>query len=264
MPAYLTDNEVLRLRKRRAILVRRRRLVALGLLLVVLAIALTSVALAHNGSSGAKVQGGSPREHSLAYANVGLESAGGNTHPVFAKLRSKSLLLPVPLASVTIVAYSPLDDELAITLTPIGRRVDANLAARGALIDGESIPYYVLDKKSRTASETTSVDIGAAPGTAVVSPIAGTVVRVSQYRLFGKYDDVRIDIRPQGLSDVILSVLLIEEPQVKIGESVVGGKTVLGFVRNPVPELAKRIAALTGEEGAHVHLHATESPNSVD
>lgn len=266
MPAQLMDKKVLRRKSRRAVAVRRRRLAALSLLLAVLVIAFVWVSAANTKARGAQLASGSPSGQQALSGALASEVSRMDAHPVFAKVRSKSLLLPVPLAQVTIVAYSSLEDELAVPLTPIGRRMDTALAARGATAETqpEGVPYYIFEGKGRNGGKTTAVDIGAPAGAPVVSPVSGTVAGIRQYKLFGKYDDVRIEIRPQGISEVLVTLLLIQEPQVSIGESVVAGKTLLGAVRASVPELAQKLAIITGDQGAHVHLQVTESPSSVD
>ncbi len=67
----------------------------------------------------------------------------------------------------------------------------------------------------------------------MVSPVSGEVTGVKYYRLYGKYDDVQIDIRPKGASDVLVSLLLVSNPRVSIGDSVERQvKTVLGTVKS--------------------------------
>ena len=61
------------------------------------------------------------------------------------------------------------------------------------------------------------------------------VVRVREYLLFGKYEDVQIDIRPEELGGTIVTLLFINDPAVTIGERVEAGKTLLGTVRQCPP-----------------------------
>ena len=266
MPVQLTDTEALRRKRQRAAVVRRRRLAVLGLVVAVLVTSIAGVAAARaqNRTAVAGLESTS--------AEAAVRSSYGqpvqDRYPAFARVESKSLVLPVSMSKATIVAYHSLDDELAVVLTPLGQRIDGSLTTQGSAVAAssqeEGVPYYVLDSKGRSGSGTTAVDIGAPAGTLVVSPVSGTIRSVKQYKLFGKYDDVQIDISPQGLSEVIVTLLLVAEPRINIGESVQAGKTVLGVVRSPVPELAERLSPLTGDEGAHVHLQVTESLPSLE
>ncbi|MBC7293665.1 MAG: hypothetical protein H5T84_06135, partial [Thermoleophilia bacterium] len=120
-------------------------------------------------------------------------AAGGEDHPAFARLDTRNLLLPVAAGDATIVAYQPIDDERAVALTPIGSQANANPVVRlfRRIFAGEpSLRYYVLE--SGKGVPTSSVDIGALPGTPVCAPVSGIVTGVRQYKLYGKYDDVQI------------------------------------------------------------------------
>ena len=92
--------------------------------------------------------------------------------------------------------------------------------------------YYQLE--GGAGEPTSSVLIGAAPGSPVYAPISGVVTRVHPYKLFGKYDDVQIDIRPEKMGGVTVSLLFISDPAVSIGETVTAGKTRAGR-SPPVP-----------------------------
>ncbi len=154
-----------------------------------------------------------------------------------------------------------------MALTPIGKRTDIALSARGdsrVMTDDQSVAYQILESSGRSSAQTGAVDIGAPVGAPITSPVSGEITGVKQYRLYGKYDDVQIDIRPKGASDVIVSLLLVADPRVHIGESVEAGKTILGTVRAPIEELAKRLTPITGDEGAHVHLQVTQSPSPIE
>lgn len=209
---------------------------------------------------------GSPRSH-VSATDGALSTAVADEHPAFARIQTKNLLLPISASQATIVAYHSLDDELIVALTPIGKRTDIALSARGdsrVMTDDQSVAYQILESSGRSSAQTGAVDIGAPVGAPITSPVSGEITGVKQYRLYGKYDDVQIDIRPKGASDVIVSLLLVADPRVHIGESVEAGKTILGTVRAPIEELAKRLTPITGDEGAHVHLQVTQSPSPIE
>jgi len=250
------------------VVVRRQRLAAACLILVILVVTGVWVAGARAGSrtSQAATPAGSPRSQASA-VDTALNGKLGDESPAFCRIENKNLLLPIAASQATIIAYHSLDDELIVPLTPLGKRTDGNLVARGInriLSDEASLTYHVLSCQGRTAAQTGAVDVGAPAGATVVSPVSGEVTGVKYYRLYGKYDDVQIDIRPKGASDVLVSLLLVSDPRVSIGDSVEAGKTVLGTVRSPIQELAKRLAPITGEDGAHVHLQVTQSPSPIE
>jgi hypothetical protein len=190
-------------------------------------------------------------------------SATGEARPAFARFGNKPLLLPVAAADATIIAYQPVGDDSAIALTPIGQKVNVNAFVRffRNLFGGEApVRYYQLEGEA--GEPTTSVLVGAPPDSPVSSPISGVVVGVTPYKLFGKYDDYRIDIRPEETGGVTVTLLFIDNPVVSIGERVTAGKTQLGTVRRCPQEIGNTLAEYTHDTGSHIHLQVSEEPIS--
>lgn len=183
--------------------------------------------------------------------------------PAFARFGDRNLLLPVSVADATIIAYQPVSDTNAVALTPVGQRVNVNAFVRffRRLFSGTpSMRYYQLAGADN--QPTTSVLIGAQPDTPVTSPISGVVVRVREYLLFGKYDDVEIGIRPEEKGGITVSLLFINNPAVTIGERVEAGKTLLGTVRQCPSEISKMLSVYTHDSGSHIDLQVTQEPIS--
>ena len=190
-------------------------------------------------------------------------SATGEERPAFARFGDKPLLLPVAAADATIIAYQPVSDDRAVALTPIGQKVNANAFVRffRNLFSGEpSVRYYQLGGEG--GEPTTSVLVGAPPGSPVTSPVSGVVTGVREYLLFGRYDDVQIDIRPEETGGVIVTLLFIDGPVVSIGDRVDAGKTQLGTVRRCPAEVGNTLATYTHDSGSHIFLQVTEEPIS--
>ena len=188
-------------------------------------------------------------------------AATSEEHPAFARLGDRNLLLPVAAGDATIIAYKPVSDERAVALSPIGDQANANALVRffRGIFSGEpSVRYYLLDGDG--GAMTSSVMVGSLAGSPVTSPVSGLVTAVKSYKLYGKYDDVRIDIRPEEMSGTTISLLFIDEPAVSIGEVVTAGKTQLGKVRECPEELGATLAEYTHDSGARVHLQVTEEP----
>ena len=190
-------------------------------------------------------------------------TATGENRPAFARLGDRNLLLPVAARDVTIIAYQPVTDDRAVQFSPIGDRANSNALVkffRGIFAGQPSVRYYQLPGEGGGA--TGSILVGAAPGCPVTAPISGTVTAVKQYKLYGKYDDVQVDIRPDEMSGITISMLFVEEPAVSIGEVVTAGKTQLGKVRACPEELGKQLSVFTHDSGSHVFMQATEEPIS--
>ena len=261
-PETWRQEELLRRKRRHTALHRRRRIrFALGfagLCLVVAGIVIaTSVG---DSTSQITTEGLLVSDTPSPSAPV---AATGEAHPAFARLDDRNLLLPVAASDVTIIAYQPVSDERAVSLSPIGEQANSNGLVRffrGVFSGEPSVRYYLLE--GAEGSPTSSVLVGAQPGSPVTSPVSGIVTAIKEYKLYGKYDDVQIDIRPEKTSGITISLLFISDPVVSIGEVVSAGKTQLGKVRECPEELGKGLAQYTHDSGAHVHLQVTEEPIS--
>lgn len=244
----------------KAIVYRRRR-ITFGLGILVLCLVTVGVVFATNA-------GGAPGEASTQTMLAGSSGSllapvdsGGTDHPVFARWEERNLLLPVPAKDATIIAYQPISDERAVALSPIGEQANANALIRffrHIFASPPSVRYYVLEGEGE--EPTTSVLVGAAPGTPVYAPVSGVITGVTEYLLYGKYEDVQIDIRPEKASGATLSLILVAEPTVSIGEPVTAGKTQLGKVRECPEQLGKTLSNYTHDSGSHVHMQITEVP----
>ena len=188
-------------------------------------------------------------------------AATGEEHPAFARLGDRNLLLPVAAGDATIIAYQPVSDERALALSPIGDQANSNALVRffRGIFSGEpSVRYYLFPGEG--GKITSSVMVGALAGSAVTSPVSGTVTAVKSYKLYGKYDDVRIDISLEEMSGTTISLLFVSDPVISIGEVVTAGKTQLGKVRECPAELGATLAEYTHDSGSHVFLQVTEEP----
>jgi hypothetical protein len=256
-----SDEEALRRKQHKAMLYRRRRLrfivtLAVGTVFLIVVI-VVAVAASRNSSQLAPGQllAGGTRSPTAPF------SASSEDRPAFARFGDRNLLLPVASADATIIAYQPVSDTRAVALTPVGQRVNVNGFVRffrGLFSGTPSMRYYQLAGADN--EPTTSVLIGAQPDTPVTSPVSGVVVRVREYLLFGKYDDVQIDIRPEELGGTLVTLLFINDPAVTPGTRVEAGKTLLGKVRRCPEEIAKILSEFTHDSGSHVHLQVSEEP----
>ncbi|MGI5939844.1 MAG: hypothetical protein ACOX8V_04025 [Thermoleophilia bacterium] len=258
-PEISDQEELLRRARRRAALCRRRRIrFGAGFALLCLLVATVVIVLVGDGSTTVNAQTLLAGTSSGESAPV---AASGEERPAFARLGDRNLILPVAAKDATIIAYQPVNDERALVLTPIGTCANGNAVARffrGLFTSEPAVRYYQLDGEG--ASPTNSVLIGAPVGSVVTSPVSGVVTGVKEYKLYGKYDDVQIEIRPEELSGTTVTLMFINDPVVSIGEVVTARKTQLGKVRECPPELAPSLGRYTHDSGAHIHLTVTEKP----
>jgi hypothetical protein len=145
----------------------------------------------------------------------------------------------------------------------MGEQANSNKLVRffRGIFSGEpSVHYFLLPGDGGGA--TGAILVGAPAGSSVTAPISGTVTAVKQYKLYGKYDDVQVDIRPDEMSGITFSMLFVDDPVVTIGEVVTAGKTWIGKVRECPEELGKQLSVYTHDTGSHLFMMATEEPIS--
>ena len=161
--------------------------------------------------------------------------------------------LPIEQNRVTAIGYHSVDDG-ALALHPLGRRGNQGMVAR--LVErvfgapDSSIVWYQL-----AGNETSALDVGAAPGTDVYSPVDGTIVGITDYVLNGQTRGVRIDIRPLTAPALLVSVTRLRaDPALTVGSSVAAGSTRLGMVLDLAHVERQALARFTQDAGNHVTL----------
>lgn len=209
--------------------------------------------------------------------------------PVFASLRGTELHLPIAACDVTVLAFhqSSYNDTVAVRpLIELGSPAaakEAAIAARAARKAGEeatiaATPVGAEDSEGtwtgsalelwrtgRNGKQKTAVDCGAAAGSSVYSPVDGTVMQVRPYKLYGKYDDFEIHIKPDAWSDLDVIVLHVTDPAIEPGTRVIAGLTRIARVRalsKVVSGLQLRTYTLDG--GNHTHVQVNRIPRPAE
>jgi hypothetical protein len=180
---------------------------------------------------------------------------GRPTPLVVAWVGQLPLNLPVARQAVTAIGYHASPD--AIALKPEGRQANEGLLARlfhrifGG--GGSGIRYYRLGGPDGPG--TGALDVGAAPGVDVYSPVTGKVVAISDYIINGRRHGARIDIRPDDVPTEIVSVSGLEfDPTLKIGQPVTTLVDRLGSVIDLSRVEEQALARYTQDEGNHVTI----------
>jgi murein DD-endopeptidase MepM/ murein hydrolase activator NlpD len=229
---------------------RRRRAIALGVVLLLIACAVWA-AYAIPGQSPAAVP-----ENAAVPSFVGTPPVTQGV--VVARVDGLEILLPVAREVTTAVAFHPVDTSGSVPLRPDGERVSggtlgqklADIFARGG-----GLQYYLMDEKGTAVSSSTAgLDIGAVPGSPVVSPVDGKVVAVRKYRILGQYDDVELRIQMTRDPSLLLVITHLARLQISVGDTVARGETVLGSVRGFPPDLKQGLSRYTSDHGDHVRL----------
>ncbi len=188
--------------------------------------------------------------------------AGPPAPQVVAVQATLRLQLPVSQQAVTAIGYH--EDDGALALDPLGRRANERFLARLArkLFGGgaDGLRWYQL-----SGSATDVLDVGAAPGTDVYSPVDGTVVGITDHVLNGRAYGVRIDVQPATAPSVVVSLTnLRADPALTVGSSVAAARSKLGTIVDLSRVERQSLARYTQDAGNHVsvevHPTATLTP----
>ena len=169
-----------------------------------------------------------------------------------------TLYLPISISRVSAIAYHGSGDG-ALALEPFGRQANEGVFTRVAhkLFGGEGagLPYYLIGGGEGPA--TSALDVGAAPGTDVYSPVDGTVVGLSPFVLSGKRYGARIEIQPSAQPSLVVSLTQLEpDPGLAVGSTVHASTSKVGTVLNLAPVERQSLARYTQDAGNHVTVQA--------
>ncbi len=119
--------------------------------------------------------------------------------------------------------------------------------------DGSGLRYYVLGGDQGPA--TSSLDIGAPPGTDGYSPVDGTIVGITPYILDGKHYGARIDLQPSGNPSIVASLThLRPDPSLTVGSAVAATTSKLGTIVDFTGVEHQALARYTQDAGNHVAI----------
>jgi hypothetical protein len=190
----------------------------------------------------------------------------GPPHPQVVALEgSLRLELPIAQARVTAIGYHASGDG-ALALDPVGHQANQGLVTRVARSlfggGGSGLRYYVLGGGEGQATST--LDVGAAPGTDVYAPVDGTIVGITPYILDGKRFGARVDIQPSANPSIVVSMTHIQpDPSLTVGSSVASTTSKVGTVVDFTSVEHQALARFTTDAGNHasvsIHPAATVS-----
>jgi hypothetical protein len=177
---------------------------------------------------------------------------------VVARVETVDFLLPVARDVTTAVGYHSVDNTGAVAFSPMGDRISGgSISQRLADIfaGGGSLRYYLMGGSGAAGSSSTDgLDVGAVPGSPVVSPVDGKVTAVKSYAILGRYQDVEVDIQVAGDPSLLLLITHLSKPAVRIGDVVARGDTQLGLVRGFPATLDQALSRYTSDTGDHVQM----------
>ena len=202
-------------------------------------------------------QSNAPRVAAIAPAPAQRLLPGGSPQPqVLAKLGELRLQQPIPAGKVTAIGYHGAG-EGALALEPVGRQANEGLLARlghklfgGA---GHGPTWYQIG--GGQGPHTSGLDVGAAPGTTVYSPVDGRVVGLTPYILDGREYGERIDIQPARAPSVVVSLTHVSTLEsLSVGSTVAASETPLAIVIDLTGVERQSLAQYTNDAGNHVAI----------
>lgn len=233
------------------------------LLVVVLWVAVTANRQVEAAPPGAGVAFADIPARPAAGADVSRTATRAATKSPFATLDGVNLVLPHgdPIA----VAFHEASTVEALELLPLGRLLaNDNTTRFDPPRDMAGAEYRVLSSRGRAAPATSAVDVVVPLGDAAVAPVSGTITAVSEYPLYGRTRDWRVEIAPEGRPDLTVTMIHLLKPHVKVGDTVVAGESSIGVAR--LLPFDSHVDYVTEERQPHVHLEvkAATQPEPID
>lgn len=185
--------------------------------------------------------------------------------PIFATYGDIELRVPVPCEVLVDIAFhqasfsyaTHLKTRLPTTATDsaakkrgTGRTAATSVADESGWLTGSVLRLW----RDRPGKPDSAADVGAPAGSPVLAPVSGTVLLVKPYKLYSKYDDVQIHIRPEGHDDLDLVLIHVTDLRVKAGDVVEGGVTQVGAVRKLSNRMRLQLSDFVPGDGDHTHV----------
>ena len=220
--------------------------VAVGVLLVVV---LAVTAFSGHGSSGA------PTVTAPTSAPVTTLQPEPLILATVGNLRVQS---PVAEDGVTAIGFHDSGAD-ALVLQPVGPQSNEGILARlwhritGSAHSG--LPWYQLE-----SGELRTIEVGAAPGTDVYSPVDGTVVAVRDHIISGRRFGAEIELRPSSAPSLVVELQHVEpDPALSVGANVAAGSSKLGTVVDVTRVEQQALARYSGDRGSNVAIRVYPS-----
>ena len=238
---HLTELREARKAERDVGVYRRRRLMAISLL-VLGALALVFAVLVQTQASGAAEQA------------VPIDPNNATPDTVLAEAASVGISTPIRPESLTGLGYHP-EGEGLVAMVPQGDNLTKN-ALLGLVAGGETpedINYNVMDDAGREGPRTGALDVGAGSGTTAYSPVTGTVTSIRPDPTVPEANVV--EIKPNANPDVRINVSLVKsDGGAGVNDRVVAGMTRLGSVADSAAVLDPQLSTYTSDSGNHVTI----------
>lgn len=161
--------------------------------------------------------------------------------------------LRLPAEDLVAVAFHEASYDDSVRLRPLGVcGVCRNLwkFTPPRPIDRD-LRYIVMDSRGRGQPATSAADVVVERKAVIVSPVDGVVRRVKKYRLYGRYRDIRVEIRPEGVRRRRVVMLHLSHVRLRRGDHLQASVTRIGLARKlPFESQVDRYV-----RGRYPHVH---------
>ncbi|MCK4776725.1 MAG: peptidoglycan DD-metalloendopeptidase family protein, partial [Actinomycetia bacterium] len=113
--------------------------------------------------------------------------------------------------------------------------------------------FFLMNTRNRKQIPTSASDIALKENTPVLSPVTGIISKVIDYKLYKKYDDIKIEIIPDQNKDFKVKIIHLKNVVVKKGEKVKVGDS-LGRVRTLSDKMNIQIGRYLPIKIEHIHI----------
>jgi hypothetical protein len=163
------------------------------------------------------------------------------------------LHLPVAQGRLTALGYHG-GGEGALALQPLGRRGNHGFLRRlGERLFGAPSGLSGYQLQGGAGPPTSALDVGAAAGTEVYSPVDGEVVAIGEFVLNGKRFGAEIGIRPSAAPSLVVSLTRLRpDPGLQVGTTVTASRSPLGRIVDLSAVERQALARHTQDAGNHV------------
>jgi hypothetical protein len=176
---------------------------------------------------------------------------------VLATVGNVRIRSPIAQGSVTGIGFHGSSEGLA--LQPVGPQANEGLLARlWRRITGSTktgLPWYQLESGTLRA-----LDVGAAPGTDVYSPVDGTVVAIRDHIVAGRKVGAEIELRPTTAPSLVVTLANVRpDRNLSVGANVAAGSSKLGRVVNIAALEEQTLARYVPGDGNNVSIQVVPS-----
>lgn len=187
--------------------------------------------------------------------------SGPPSPQVIALEGSLRVQMPIAQSRVTAIGYHASGDG-AVALQALGSQANPGTLTRltNRVFGSGSRGLRWFQIPGGEGPGTAALDVGAAPGTDVYSPVDGTVLAMTPYIVNGKRFGSQIDVQPTGAPSLVLSLTHLKpDPALSVGATIAAGTTRLGAVLDLSHVEEQALSRYTQDDGNHVELEVHDA-----